>query len=298
MNLADIKPARLTVPMRTLIYGEAGIGKSTFASRAPAPLFVGSEDGTSELEVCRAPLVRTWGDIEATVKALTEQSHHFETVVIDTVDWAEPLCWAEVCREAGKQSIEQMPYGKGYVRAQELWLTLLRRLDAMRERRGVGVVLIGHAVVKPFRNPEGDDFDMFVLKTHERVAGLLREWSDAVLFARLERYTSKGDNGRAKAVTTGARVIRTQSDGAFFAKNRYSLPPSLPLDWDDYYAATRAIRSDETLATIERLLGELDGVGFDTTRARATVERDRGDGAKLLTHANRLQARLVEVTKK
>jgi len=52
--------------------------------------------------------------------ALAEQ-HDFATVVIDSVDWLEPLVWAKACRDNGWNSIEDAGYGKGYVAALNLW---------------------------------------------------------------------------------------------------------------------------------------------------------------------------------
>lgn len=296
--LQGIVKRRLDVPMRVLVYGEAGIGKSTFASHAPDPIFIGSEDGTSELEVARYPVrIERWQDILDAVSALTEEEHSFRSVVLDTVDWAEPLCWAEVCRETSTPSIESTNYGKGYVRAQELWLALLRRLDTLRERRGMHVILLAHAVIRTFKNPDGDDFDMYSLKMHEKSAGVLREWSDAVLFARLERYTSRSATpGKAKAVTTGARVLHTVSGAAFFAKNRYSLPDPLPLQWEDFAGAIRAGRPEETLAKIEAMLAELVELGAVemVAKMRAAVAKDSGDAVKLGVHMNRIAVRLHE----
>ena len=299
--LAGLKRTRLDVPMRVLIYGEAGIGKSTFASRAPSPIFLGAEDGTSELEVVRYPFRArvTWEALLEAIDVLTEEEHEYQTVVIDSIDWAEPLAWATACREANKPSIEAIGYSKGYVRAQELWLQLLRRLDALRAARRMHVILVGHAVIRTFHNPEGDDYDNFALKLHEKSAGVVREWCDAVLFARLVKFTHKADGARAKAVSTGARVLETEANAAYFAKNRYSLPSQLPLEWDDFANAIRAGRPEETLTRVRALLAELETLGAVdlVARARPVIERDANDTAKLLVHINRLTVRLEEAKK-
>src|SRR5688572_13178158 len=88
-KLAGLKKARVAKPMRVVCYGGDGVGKSTLASQAPEPIFIGAEDGTSELEVVRYPdEPAEWNDIFDAIHVLATEDHAFKTLVIDTVDWA------------------------------------------------------------------------------------------------------------------------------------------------------------------------------------------------------------------
>ena len=49
-QLARIQRGRTPMPPRILIYGTEGIGKSTFASESPKPIFLQTEDGLGEIE--------------------------------------------------------------------------------------------------------------------------------------------------------------------------------------------------------------------------------------------------------
>ena len=42
-------------PVKVVLYGPEGIGKSTFASKFPAPVFIDTESGTKRLNVARLP---------------------------------------------------------------------------------------------------------------------------------------------------------------------------------------------------------------------------------------------------
>jgi hypothetical protein len=55
MSLAAVRRGPIAEPMRVLLYGVEGIGKSTFGAAAPAPIFLGAEDGTAELDVPASP---------------------------------------------------------------------------------------------------------------------------------------------------------------------------------------------------------------------------------------------------
>ncbi len=56
--LAKVQSGKRERPPLALIYGLDGVGKSTLASEAPAPLFLGAESGTDHLNVNR--LAMTW----------------------------------------------------------------------------------------------------------------------------------------------------------------------------------------------------------------------------------------------
>jgi hypothetical protein len=263
MSLEGVTRGARERPKRVLAYGPEGVGKSSFGAAAPAPIFLGAEDGTASLDVARFAQPQSWQDILDAVDTLTTAEHPYDTLVVDSLDWAEPLAWARVCADGGKKSIEDFGYGKGYVAAVDLWRGLLARLDILRDRRGMHVVLVAHAAVRRFQNPEGEDFDRYSIKLHEKSAGPIKEWCDAVLFATWETLTRETDNGKNKGVHTGKRVIYTERHAAWDAKNRYGLPPVMPLEWAAFEEGVRLALGvgDE----LERLLARVD----EETRAKA-----------------------------
>lgn len=284
MKLANGTSGRLSRPRRIVLYGTEGVGKSTFAACAPSPAFIGAEDGTAELDVKRYPEPETWSEVIEAIDDLATSEHDRRTVVIDTLDWLEPLCWSHVCAKASKASIEDFGYGRGYEAALDEWRILLARLNALRDARGMSVVLLAHSWIKTFQNPEGDDFDRYELKLHKKAAGLIKEWSDAVLFARYEEFSVGGDGkgGKGKGAGVGARLLHTERRPAWDAKNRYGLPESLPLSWDEFDAACKAGTPDDPaklVAAIEDVAGRSD----DKTamEIRAAVGRAGGDVTKL-----------------
>jgi hypothetical protein len=291
MTLKAVQSGRLDKPRRVLLYGTEGIGKSTFAANAPAPIFIGTEDGTAQLDVARFPEPATWQDVFDAIETLRKDKHDYRTIVLDTLDWLEPLCWDHVCQQAKKPDIEAFGYGKGYVAALDQWRELLATLDRLRADASMDVILLAHSHIRTFRNPEGEDFDRYELKLHQKAAGLCKEWADAVLYAAYETYADSRDDGRTKGVSTGARIIHTERRAAFDAKNRYTLPETLPLGWDDFAAAIEAPAPvDELVAKVRELAEHLPA--NDAKKARAAVERADGDTRKLVQLVDWIQARI------
>jgi len=174
------------------------------------------------------------------VRALQTEKHEFDSVVLDSLDWVEPLIWKAVCDEGKVETIEQYAggYGKGYVRALDLWRTLLKELSVLNEK--MHVLLIGHAQIKSFQDPElPTAYDRYQLKINDKAAALLREAADAVLFARFETELVK-TNGKTRAYGEGNRIMYTESRPGWDAKNRFNLPFCMPLDWKTFGEAIRA----------------------------------------------------------
>ena len=241
ISLASLKRSTALAPPRILVHGVAGVGKTTFAASAPGAVFVPTEDGIGALEVDHFPLARSFGEVMEALAALYDEPHDFGAVVVDSVDWLEPLIWAEACRQNNWGSIEEPGYGKGYVAALDLWREYLDGLNALRDARGMTVIQIAHTDIKRFDSPEHEPYDRYVIKLHARASALLQEHSDVVLFANYRISTVKSDVGFNKRVTralgTGERVLHTAERPAFLAKNRYALPETLPLDWQAFAAA-------------------------------------------------------------
>jgi hypothetical protein len=301
MSLAKVVSGRIVKPMRLLVYGLEGVGKSTFAAAAPSPIFLGAEDGTSELDVRRFPQPTSFGDVLEAVAELTVTEHEYRTLVIDTLDWVEPLCWAHVCALASRpgkpplRSIEDFGYGKGYTEAGGAWRQLTAALEHLRAERRMHVVLLAHSWIKNFKNPSGDDFDRYEMKLHKSAAGLWREWCDAVLFAAHDVTTYESDNKRVKGISRGARILRTTHDAAWDAKNRYDLPASLPLDWEAFAEAAVAHRPDDPerlRAQIERLLAEVSDPKL-IERVRNAAANATDNAGELARIANKLAAKIA-----
>lgn len=241
ISLASLMRSTALAPPRVLMHGVAGIGKTTFASASDKPVFILTEDGLGTLGVPHFPLARSFDAVMEALAALYSEVHDFKTVVIDSLDWLEPLVWARACKNNGWASIEDAGYGKGYVAALDLWRQYLDGLNALRDERGLTIIQIAHTDIKRFDSPEHEPYDRYVIKLHARASALLQEHSDVVLFANYRISTVKSDIGFNKKVTralgSGERLLFTAERPAFIAKNRYGLPDTLPMNWQAFYEA-------------------------------------------------------------
>lgn len=247
--LERIERGRTAAPRRALLYGTHGIGKSTFGAMADAPVFVQTEDGLGGIDCERFPLAQSCGEVIEAIGALYAEDHPYRTVVVDSLDWLERLIWHHLCQERGVENIEDFGYGKGYIHAVTYWREVLRGLDALRNERDMSIILIAHAQIEKFANPETDSYDRYSPRLHKQASALVQEWCDEVLFATYSIHTRTTDEGfgrkRIQGVGAGTRIVRTSERPAHVAKNRLNLPDTLPLDWRVYDAYAR---NDEAAA--------------------------------------------------
>ena len=233
--LSQVQRGKEHLPPRLMVYGHEGVGKSTLGNSAPSAIFIDAEAGLAQIDCARFPHAKTIDDVFAAVDELRKADHKFKTVVLDTADAIERLIHTSVCQRYGVKSIEKAGggYGKGYVEAANDFERLLAALDALRLEKGMVIIFIAHAKVEKFFDPDaGADYDRYSPRLHKTACALLKEWSDAVLFATRKMIIQKRDDDRNVATPVGAgggaRVLKTETDPACVAKNRYGMTAKSP----------------------------------------------------------------------
>ena len=89
--LDQIITGKKPVPPRVMIYGPEGIGKSTFGANAPKAVFIQTENGLTQIDCARLPLVKTFDELIEQLKAIRDEPHEFATLCIDSLDWEVAL---------------------------------------------------------------------------------------------------------------------------------------------------------------------------------------------------------------
>lgn len=242
LSLDNLVKKRADKPPRMVIYGVPGVGKTTLAAEFPSPIFLQTEEGAGALELTtfQAEPFRSFAEVEEAIVLLFEGEHAFRTVVIDSLDWLEPLVWAEACRRNGWASIEEPGYGKGYIETDAVWRHLLKGLDALRQHRGMNVVMLAHEQIKTFADPERESYDTYQLRLHRRAADILTEFADVIGFMNFSISIEKekaGFKATAKAKGSGQRMLHLSQRPSFVAKNRYGMPDSIMINPGAGYAA-------------------------------------------------------------
>jgi hypothetical protein len=233
--LSLITKQRRRRPFFGVLYGPPGVGKSTFASEAPNPIFIPCERGLDQITVDKFPRIpKTLAEFGSYLKAIQEEENDYQTVVIDTADGLELLIFDAVCKEGKVDSIEEYGGGwqKGYARAREYWARLLSRLTQISEQRTV--LLIAHSHLRTVADPMmAASYDVFEMKIQQKSVELIRQSVDLILFARMATTVAK-DTPKAKkgrGLVSGDREMYTQPTTGIESKNRYGLESPMEFSW-------------------------------------------------------------------
>ncbi len=237
-DLRSIKKSEGIKAPRVMLYGPHGLGKTTFGASAPKPIFICTEDGLGRLEVDHFPLATSYNDVLQAIESLYSGEHDFQTAVIDSLDWLENLIMKDI---EEKHDAKELAYGKGAMIAADYWRNILAGLSALRNEKSMAVVLLAHAEIKRFDSPEVEPYDRYQPKLQARSSALVQEWCDCVFFCNYRTIVKKDDVGFNKTVsrgvTTGERLMYTSEKPAYYAKNRFALPETMPLAWDSFAVA-------------------------------------------------------------
>ncbi len=224
--------------IKAVLYGQEGVGKSSLAANIPGIVFIDCEGSTTKMNVRRLPAPTSWAMLCDEMDYICENAaaKGYRAVAIDTFDWAEALALQAICTEHKINGIEGLNYGKGWQYECELIGKFLNNTDRLI-KAGIHVILICHAITRKTTLPEEiDEFDHWELKlgnkTTNKIAPLLKEWSDMTLFLAFKtQVMAADDKGKVHKATSVQRVMYATKSAWWDAKNRFGLPDSMPLDY-------------------------------------------------------------------
>lgn len=277
MNFEETNGVQTGTGIKVVIYGQEGVGKSTIASHFPGAVFIDCEGSTTRMNVRRLPKPTSWDMLTQEMDFVLESCHTkgYQTVIIDTFDWAERLAIEALCAEHHINGIEGMNYGKGWEFEKEMIGRFLDRTDRLIAA-GVNIVLLCHAISRKTTLPEEtEEFDHWELKlgnkTTNKIAPLLKEWSDITLFLAFRtNIIAVDDKGKKHKATSCERVMYTTKTAWWDAKNRFGLPDRLPLAWESIehiFAPANNAQPAVPAApepTAQQLISQAQNVGIPT----------------------------------
>ena len=235
ISTADIQRGRQHKPDRILVYGVEKIGKSSFGAGAPNPVFIAAEAGIGHLDVASFPQPKTFLEVLECIRALGQDPGEFETLVIDPIGWVDHLIRDHVCREQKWNTEDFSKYGRGIKVALDEHRKLLSYLDRLRAVQGFEIIIIAHADVKDFKNPQGEDYMRYRPDIDgEKAPELYKQWADSILFLNFETFVKTGEGfAKNKGNSTGNRIMHTMREAALDAGSRWGIPAEIEIPEGD-----------------------------------------------------------------
>ncbi len=229
---------------RILIYAESGMGKTTLASLAPSPVFIGIDDGGKlmtddegkRIILRHVPGIEDFADVRGALQA--DAYANDETVVLDQAtylqEWAGDHVLATITNDKGAvmDNLVRYGYNKGYTHVYDTMKLILQDADGLI-RRGKNVIIIAQAAPHNIANPGGEDFlregPRLQSIKNANVEALYCEWADHIL--RISYQFLAID--KKKATGTNTRAIFVHPEPHFRAKSRTLGPDKAIVSFED-----------------------------------------------------------------
>jgi len=207
-----------------IIHGVPKVGKSTFGSKFPNPLFLATEPGLGALEVYQVP-VPSWAVMLEALGEIAKGQHAFKTIVIDTIDNAQKMCEEHMMKKYKVEHPADLPYGKGFAAVNNELMRVLTKLAQMP----YGLVLISHTKAVEVKGRTAV-YSRQVPALPEASRKAILGFVDVILYAEAETVR---DEKTGEPIFR--RILRTKPSDGYEAGDRFGLlPESLPLDYAEF----------------------------------------------------------------
>jgi len=151
--------------------------------QAPRPVLGAAEAGYKALDGVIAFDIKSWTDALSFASQLRkpEVKAKFDTVVIDTMD--ELVFHAEefVCKSAGVNTLNDIPWGGGHTQLQKMFKRLFRDIT----QSGYGLILVAHAHLK--QDEEDEKIKYATLGFNKKVKQIMMGLLDILIYVEANR---------------------------------------------------------------------------------------------------------------
>lgn len=238
--LARAEMSKKNKPFFVGIHGDPATGKSTMASGLARPFFIDTDSGLTQLNVL-AFKPSSFSEVMSVVEEAAKSST-IDSIVIDTISKIEKMISVDVAKAHERATVADVPYGKGQEYVALEFKKLMDLLSVVRETKNV--FLISHTIVRKVKNPIGDDWIRYEPDLNEKSCAIMTQALDALLYSTYEMWTKKQD-GKMKGFGEGARVIYTENRPGYLAKNRFNLPHTINMGWEEFTSAVDAAKNPD-----------------------------------------------------
>lgn len=220
------KPKRID-PSSIIIFGPAGVGKSTFGASLEDALIIDTEESTDFLEgIMSVDVKNSMKRFTGVIRELNEYKKQngkmpYEYVIIDTLDGlVHDIIFPYICKQHGKKDISDFDYGAGYSHAKNMLLQYMNFFKANFK----AVIYMCHYKRTVFGETEVD-FDMASLNFPASIKTTLVHQIDEVGLMFSEDGTRQinfvgSDNmeGKSRAKHLSGQTIEADWDKIFIDK--------------------------------------------------------------------------------
>ena len=218
--------------VKMVLYGEPGVGKSVFASKAPNPFFITTDGNYEFLEDFGAKpedhiQVNSWAEAK---KAFTKDFSSYDTIVVDLTEDLFKWCEYEYCRLNGYEHVSDPGFAKGYdITRNDFFINICKILNQEKN-----VILIMHGVTSSVKDRRGIEHTKYYPtnripdKVMDMIEGRVR------YFLRAYMKAEEDANGKLIKKRYLSLVPKENEYGILRGIDENTIPSDIPLDFSEF----------------------------------------------------------------
>ena len=242
--------------IKMALYGEPGVGKSVFASKAPKPFFITTDGNYEFLEDFGAKAedhvqVNSWAEAK---KAFSKDFSDYETVVIDLTEDLFKWCEYEYCRLNGYDHVSDPGFAKGYdITRNDFFINICKVLNLQKN-----VILIMHGITSSVKDRRGIEHTKYY--PTNRIPDKVMDMLEGRVRYFLRAYMKAEDvNGKLVKKRYLSLVPKENEYGILRGIDENTVPSDIPLDFD-IFAKTVGLETHSSSNNVVKAKAEVKKV--------------------------------------
>lgn len=245
--------------IKMVLYGEPGVGKSVFASKAPNPFFITTDGNYEFLEDFGAKpedhiQVNSWAEAK---KAFAKDYSNYDTIVIDLTEDLFKWCEYEYCRTNGYDHVSDPGFAKGYdITRNDFFINICKILNQEKN-----VILIMHGITYSVKDRRGIDHTKYgpTARIPDKVMDMIE--GRVRYFLRAYMKAEEDVNGKLIKKRYLSLVPKENEYGILRGIDENTVPSDIPLDFDIFAktigfettpkAKEKVVKKEETKKVVE-----------------------------------------------
>lgn len=221
--------------IKMLLYGEPGVGKSVFATKAPKPFFICTDGNYEWLDEFGADPnahtnVSSWSEMK---DAFKQDFDNYETIVVDLLEDAFKWCEQEYCVRNKIEHVSDVGYGKAYdATRNEFFIEISKLLSTDKH-----VILICHGITFTTKDRRGVEHTKYAPSS--RIPDKVLDMIEGRVRYCLRCYTAAEEepNGKITKRRFLSLVPKENEFGIIRGVDENTIPHDIPLDFDKFASA-------------------------------------------------------------
>lgn len=219
--------------IKMVLYGEPGVGKSVFASKAPKPFFITTDGNYEFLEEFGANpedhiQVNSWNEFKKVISKL--DLTNYETVVIDLTEDLFKWCEYEFCRVNGYEHVSDPGFAKGYDITRNDFFINISKILNLEDKN---VILIMHGITSSTKDRRGIEHTKYY--PTNRIPDKVMDMIEGRVRYFLRCYTKADEiNGKLVKKRYLSLVPKENEYGILRGIDENSVPSDIALDFDEF----------------------------------------------------------------